>query len=155
MTYKTRITFEERQKIEKLLNEGFSCSKISAIIGRGRNVVVVEVRRSGGKNGYNAKDAQKMSDERNEFKITSASRKSASYLQTLLPVVAEKVKEGKSFWVIHRELNVSYVTLGRMYKLLNLPSPHAMSLIEKLEDRMYNMEIQLEIIIDKLKVKND
>jgi len=55
------ITYEERCLIEKLLKKGLSCSEIAKRINRSKNGVITEVRKNGGKEFYNAKEADKNS----------------------------------------------------------------------------------------------
>lgn len=56
---KSELKLEERQQIEKLIKEkpDLSFAEISKLIGRGRNTVVEEVRKNGGREVYNAKVA--------------------------------------------------------------------------------------------------
>lgn len=56
------FTYEERQKIQKLISSGVSCGETARLIGRSKNGVVTEVRKGGGR-FYNAKEAQKRSDK--------------------------------------------------------------------------------------------
>jgi IS30 family transposase len=44
--------------IKELLDKQYSCSLISKIIERGKNTVVIEVRRNGGRCGYDPDKAQ-------------------------------------------------------------------------------------------------
>ncbi len=60
----TRLTYNERCIIARLLKELKNCSEIASIIGRGKNTVNVEIRRSGGRDKYDALRAQKESDQR-------------------------------------------------------------------------------------------
>jgi IS30 family transposase len=53
----TPLTLEERKEIKKRLLRGYSCSVISKILERGKNSVVVEVRRNGGKDKYDPNKA--------------------------------------------------------------------------------------------------
>ena len=64
MKKNTRLTLSERKIIESLIKKNFKCTEISRRINRGKNSVVVEVRRAGGYDNYNAKRAQKESEER-------------------------------------------------------------------------------------------
>lgn len=57
------LNIKERQVIEKFIHENYSCLKISKIIGRGKNSIVTEIRRNGGKELYNAEEAQHRSDQ--------------------------------------------------------------------------------------------
>ncbi len=60
--HQTPITFEERKLIQKYIAQGKSCGETARLIGRSKNGVVSEVRKGGGKD-YNAKAAQKITDE--------------------------------------------------------------------------------------------
>lgn len=54
------LSFEERKQIEKLLQDDrLSLSQISRLIQRGKNTVVFEVRRAGGRGNYTAEKAEK------------------------------------------------------------------------------------------------
>lgn len=66
------ITFEERKEIERLLKTGMSISTISQSIGRSKNVGVVEVRRSGGRENYTALEAQRLAGERKDRMMRKA-----------------------------------------------------------------------------------
>jgi IS30 family transposase len=60
--------YEERCQIEKHLKNGWSCGQIALILNRSKNGVVVEVRRSGGSETYNAVKAQQDSETRLELR---------------------------------------------------------------------------------------
>lgn len=62
--YKCELTFEERIIIEKHRKLGISCRKISTILGRGKNTIVVEVKRNSIDGKYCADKAQKFAEER-------------------------------------------------------------------------------------------
>lgn len=57
-----RLTFEERQLIEKYLKDGLSGIKISERINRSKNCINTELRKIG-REIYTAKEAQKKADE--------------------------------------------------------------------------------------------
>jgi IS30 family transposase len=59
-----RLTLQERYIIQRLLHEGHSCNEIAKLIGRGKNTIVVEVRRAGGREKYEPEKAQRDSDKR-------------------------------------------------------------------------------------------
>ena len=66
------LTFEERKLIEKHLKSGLSCTETAKRINRGKNTVVFEVRRAGGKI-YSAIEAQKRSDSTKDEKYRKLS----------------------------------------------------------------------------------
>lgn len=57
------LTLHERIKIEQLLTKDVSLSYIARFLDRGKNTVVQEVRRNGGRFSYSAKKAQERADE--------------------------------------------------------------------------------------------
>lgn len=65
-----RLTFDERKTIESLVTTGLTLTGISKQIGRGKNTVVLEVRRNGGREKYNAADAQKRASFENDKRKT-------------------------------------------------------------------------------------
>ena len=58
------LTLAERIKIEKLKNMGLSAYAIGDFIGRGKQTIVTEFSRSGGRETYNAEQADKDSKQR-------------------------------------------------------------------------------------------
>ena len=53
-----KLTNSERDQIEILLAKGYSMRSIARVLGRGHNTVSYEITTNGGKDGYNAKNAQ-------------------------------------------------------------------------------------------------
>lgn len=53
------ITLEERIVIKKLIDQGYSLTKIAFEIGRGKNTVIVEVRKNGFRDHYDPYEAHK------------------------------------------------------------------------------------------------
>lgn len=60
------LTFAERKIIEKYIKQNYSASEISRLIRRGKNTVIVEIRRNEGREKYSALQAQKDSRLRKE-----------------------------------------------------------------------------------------
>jgi IS30 family transposase len=52
------LGLDEREFIKKHLDVGLSCSQISLLLKRGKNTVVTEIRRNGGREKYDPKEAQ-------------------------------------------------------------------------------------------------
>ena len=59
----SRLKLEERKIIEKLLKENKSCSYIASHLKRSKNGIVVEVRKGGYREKYDALERQKESDK--------------------------------------------------------------------------------------------
>lgn len=71
MANNTPLSFEERKKIENLLKHypSYSLSQISIRINRGKNTVICEVRKNGGRENYTAEKGQQKSYETHQRKI--------------------------------------------------------------------------------------
>jgi len=59
-----RLRFDERQKIESLVQKGYSCSEISRRIGRSKNAIVVEIKLNGGPLEYTALKGQNRANKK-------------------------------------------------------------------------------------------
>jgi IS30 family transposase len=71
----SRITLNERHIIARLVQEGRSCGEIGKLIGRGKNTIVQEIRKNGGRFQYNPEQAQAESDMRHELRNSNVSAK--------------------------------------------------------------------------------
>lgn len=70
---------EEREQIQILLKTNKSLSKIAGLIGRAKNSVIVEVRRNGGRDVYNAAEAQKQAD----LRVLERNKKTGATIQKM------------------------------------------------------------------------
>ncbi len=150
----TRLTLEERKVIEKLLRDGLSSSFISNHLGRGKNCINLEVRRAGGRDHYEAVEAQSLSDKRHSRKIHSQDTSRNNYIQKMTPLVLKLHEKKLSFFQIRRELQISYISLLKIFKDQNLDAQNAFTLISLLEDRLYALEQQVEVLFEITKGKN-
>lgn len=103
----SQLTSEEREKIEILIKEGMSCAEIGREIGRGKNSIVVEIRRNGGREVYNAKQAHKNALIRKNDKILAMQkknmvespyktiRKRLNYLEIQMDILTDTIKQLK------------------------------------------------------------
>ncbi len=99
------LSIEEREAIEKQLEFGFTASMIGASIGRSKNCIVLEIRRNGGRNKYNAIKAQKNAEERNKnrkLKLSQLNQNQTPYfsmrdrienLEMQVEILSETIKE--------------------------------------------------------------
>jgi IS30 family transposase len=69
------ISYKERQDIERMIKEGHPGSMIAAFLGRSRNGINTEIRKNGGRETYNAREAQKRSDSVREIQNRAVSEK--------------------------------------------------------------------------------
>lgn len=59
-----KITFEERKHLEKLVQMGISLKECARRMNRPPTTITQEIKRTGGRENYNATEAQKQSEER-------------------------------------------------------------------------------------------
>ena len=105
----TPLCLMERKFIKAYLDKGYSLSLIATELGRGKNSIVHEVRRNGGRDAYDPVKAQESATQRK----------------------------------IERDLKCSKSSIGKE------TNPYV-----KLRERIENLEMQLEIISETLKVLN-
>lgn len=99
----------ERKIIGKMIKKGWSLSYIAQFLGRGKNSVVHEVRRNGGRDAYEPVKAQELAMQRK----------------------------------VERDIKCSKSSTGKE------ANPYV-----KLRERIENLEMQLEIVSETLKVLN-
>jgi IS30 family transposase len=143
-----RLSIEERKEIESSLKKGISASQIAKNMGRTKNVVVVEIRRAGGKDSYNAEKAQIESDARNVRKITSGSKinRGDAHKEDVLRLF----HEGKSFWQIRTKLGINREMLFRIYKELDIKNPTIAQLYERMEAKVNSLEKIVVELLEKV-----
>lgn len=61
---KNDLIYKERLQIWELLKSGHSCGDIAKVLFRGKNTVVFEVRRNGGKDAYDPIEAHNKAQQR-------------------------------------------------------------------------------------------
>ncbi len=74
MLKRRNLNFEERLRIEELIKDGITLPGISLALGRGKNTIIREIRTKGGRENYNAIEAQRIADEINEAKKQKLSK---------------------------------------------------------------------------------
>jgi hypothetical protein len=62
-------------------------------------------------------------------------------------------ENGFSFWDIRLQTKIPYIVLSTIFKNLKINQPHAYILLEKLNDKVYALEQQIEILFELLKEK--
>ncbi len=83
MSNNNPLTYEERKLIEKyVIKLGVSCGETAKILGRGKNTIVVEVRRAGGIN-YTAKAGQEYAEIMHEQRYNKLVERNSSYPITM------------------------------------------------------------------------
>jgi len=101
----TRLTLQERMLIEKHIKRDLSCREIAKIIGRSKNGVTSEIRRNGGREKYNAEQAnlntihieqqkyQKLSERNKAQAYKSSFEKRIDNLEMQLQILTETIRE--------------------------------------------------------------
>ena len=148
MSKGTRITFEERQKIEKLLKEGLSGRAISLSIGRSHHAVKNDITLNGGRSTYNAERAQKSSIRRKETRLKK--------IETLLTPKQEAIifQGIQEKWPINQIRKAAGISWYKMQKILSKmgydgPTDNFFDFMERLSA----IEQQIEIILNLLETK--
>ena len=70
-----KISFEERQDIEKYIKQGKSGGEIAHILARSRNGINTEIRNGGGRDIYSAVHAQRRSESVREIQNKAVAQK--------------------------------------------------------------------------------
>ena len=106
-----QLTLEERKKIEELLKNGCSITKISKILGKSRSGIYKEIERNGDDNKYDAVIAHKRTLERatNKGKITKI-REDSEILDYISNEILVKKKSVKM--IAHELENTKFENLS-------------------------------------------
>lgn len=104
----TPLSLRERQFIEKQIKKNISLSSIGVMLKRGKNTVITEVRRYGGRDKYNANNAHKLAQEKNEERIkkTTNSLKKSSFNPYIS--LSEKIK------ILEMQIEILFDTIKEM-----------------------------------------
>lgn len=146
----SRITLEDRKKLEELKDSNLSAIEIAAIIKRQKNVVNQEYRRSGGRTLYNAENAQAESDKRKSRQENSFLARENDMVENYIHSVKSFIKQGKSFWMIKRALGINHTLLALIYKKLGHKNKSIYELLEEFEVRVEAMESSILYLIKKV-----
>ena len=149
------LSLEERKQISDYLKKGYSSSQISAMMGRGRNCINLDIRRSGGRELYNPYKAQEAADERHRIKIQSAKRNANYEDSEKVQQVKDLYDRGFSLMQIRDRLQINYISMQTIFKKLNIPVASYWHSLQLLENRVSAMEQQIEIILDLIQNKEN
>lgn len=130
------ISFLEREQIQKLLKEGYSCRQIGEAIGRSKNAIVVEVKRNGGKEKYTAKKSQ---DRRDNAKKSRVEKLTKPLTEAEHKKVLELIDEKFSFTQICEKMGIHCTRMNKHFTRFNLKQRSRYGLQErlrKLEDQV-------------------
>jgi IS30 family transposase len=136
-------SFEQRLEIERLLNEGQSLNTIARLIGKAKSTVLHEIQRCS-PNHYTAIEAQKNRDDRNKKRahFKPFTEKEISIINEFMATNASRSK-------IRHALKCNYCKLSDWLDEHH-PS-YKGGLMNNLEERLSNIEQQIEILFDILK----
>lgn len=142
----TDLRLEERRMIEKLLKDGRVNGNIAYHINRTVSCVKKEILRNGGRLHYSAVKAQEAADLRKESKNAKISK-------SLLPSEQELVKklalEGHSINSIRSKTAISRHLLIKFLRQSEIAVKSRNYL--SFEERITQLEMQMEILIDALR----
>lgn len=148
----TELSFEERKEIERLLKEGRATGYIAFILERSHSCIKQELRRSGGREFYDAICANNLSIERNKEKKEKL-KKPFSLEQ--MDIINQGVAQGWSQNKIRALAGVSHWKIAKYFKdnqIKYVPKNYT-----SFEQRIESLEQQIEIILDeigRLRVRN-
>ncbi len=142
------ITFEERVQIEKLLKEGVSSRKIAKALNRSLHGIQNEIKRSGGKEIYNAQAAHDVRWVSNKKKFRIFTQEEIDKLNDLYH------KERRSIHYISRIFKCGYEVIYRTLKVRRLTRFEEDITLNKennkLEDRILALEGQMDFLFETL-----
>lgn len=90
------LTIDERRKIQSLLKTGISLSKIANFIGRSKNCVIIDVRFNGGRDKYDAEEAEKRAEKNRMQRYYSNGRNLNKDEEPIVKLVLQLYKKGAS-----------------------------------------------------------
>lgn len=142
----TELIFDDRVKIEELLKLGCKIGSIARSLGRSDSCIKQEVRRGYGREAYNAERVQKMADLR---KSIGNQKKRKNLNEHEIVLIKKGIDEGLSMHKISSGFKIS------PYKLRQFIQENKIKYTRKnyasFEQRLEVLEMQIEIIIEKLK----
>jgi IS30 family transposase len=141
----TEFKLEERNIIQKMLENGDSHQKIADVLGRSRSGTKAEINRYGGRNYYNAEVAHKLAMER-KAKRHSYLRRNFSSEQ--IDMIRNFYLQGYSQGKIAVLMNCHKEVLHRVVAENNIDINARSENILTNSDRITSLEQQLEIILD-------
>ena len=146
------LRLEERIEIERLIKEGCSCSRIATLIKRSNSCIRMEVRKNGGYYNYDAnKSHERHLNALNNRKISNTKRILSDEEKDFLE---NQVEKGVSLNYLMAKLKTNRRRILSVLKDKNIhyePKNNFSSIIERVEI----IEMQLEIVIETIKVLND
>lgn len=139
-----RLTLEERQKIQSMLELGYSMHKIAKELERSHSCIRLEIQRSAKNGSYNAESAHQSFHDRNERKK-----------EILRGIVPEEVIEhlktlitnGTSVHAARIELGISYQKAVRLIQEHKITPNECITL----EQRIERLEMQVEILTETIR----
>lgn len=146
------LSYEERLKIYELLQKGLTYRTIADEIGRYIDTVRVELIRGGGSLSYCPHKSQKAYENK---KLAALKRRFRIYSKEEKELLEISISEGFSKNKISILSGVSYyrtVHYLKKYHPEYEPTPDQLKIERRsLEERISSIEMQLEIIIDRIK----
>lgn len=139
------LSFADRKKIQELLAAHHIIKEIGVQLGKSTNCINLELRRSGGRTGYDAERAQRLADERWQKNKTWSNE---NWNPVKLDQFMQMIARGGSPGAIRKDLGMSYLTMVKLYKRQGLKIPTVFDLINEALDKIYAMEEQIKILFE-------
>ena len=143
----TKLTLEERRKIQDLLGKGYNFTCIGRKIGRSKTGVTHEINKNGGPSYYNAEKADKDAKVRIQ---AGWDKQKKAITQEKLEFIKKAIENGESVASIAR-----HAQCGQRLILKLIPRDYKKEKMLNyiaLRDRVEALESQNEIIIEQLKM---
>jgi IS30 family transposase len=102
------INIKEREYIEKYCKD-YSASAIAEKLQRGKNIIIVEIRRNGGAENYNAAAAHKAA----QLRIKQRSQKYCASAEEQVKIVS-RWREGESIYKMSENMEIGYGEIQRV-----------------------------------------
>lgn len=145
------LNLDERKIIEEFCKQGSTFGRIAAILDRAHSTIKAEVRKNGGKNQYNAIQAQREADLRNQSRIRKLHK---FFTQDQVEQIFSLAKSGKSMSYIACQLKVSCSTISGFLKQNNsaIPKRNYAHFIDRIDVLEEHIKLIYELIGE---IKND
>lgn len=156
----TVLSLEERKQIESMLKEGKTLHEIAFEIGRNTSALFIEIKRNGGRSWYNAENAHTAAEIRKKEK---GARCFKDLTEEQGRIVAKAIEDGLTDTEISHMTGIDRKRLQRyvvrnkisIFPTNNKTREEGGTIPNQIEERVSSLEMQVEIIIEQLRILND
>ncbi len=144
------LNYHDRRTIEEMYKSGYTISDIARYLKKSRSCIKNEMNRSGGKEKYSADLAQKLYIRRQEIRYASYRYQ---FSEDEMKIIEKGINDGFSIYKLSKMLNRDFITIKNYLRSMNLQSVHQK--YSSIEERLSNLEAQIEIILDFINPKDE